>query len=293
MSALASPSPRTAALTAAAMLAFAANSVLCRLALGVRSIDPVSFSAIRLAAGALVLIAIVRLRSQRRRGSLRSGLALALYALPFSLAFVSLSAGTGALVLFAAVQTTMIIGGLHAGERPRPQEWVGLALALCGLVVLVAPGLSRPSPAGLALMVVAGIAWGAYSLRGRRSLEPTAETAGNFLYSLPFAALALVPAASHVAVTMRGVALALLSGAVTSALGYVIWYTALAGLTATRAALVQLVVPVLAAAGGALVLREVVTLRLLVAAVLILGGVALAIRAKASPLPAAVPPDER
>jgi len=284
---------RTAALTALAMVAFAANSLLCRLALDRDTIDPVGFAAVRLAAGAVTLLGVVHLRGTRRSGSLLSGLVLALYVLPFSLAYVSLAAGTGALILFGAVQSTMIVAGLRAGERPLRGEWLGLLLALGGLGVLAAPGLARPSPLGAALMALAGVAWGVYSLRGRWAAEPIAETTGNFLWSLPVVALALLAGAPRLDADWTGVLLAVTSGALTSGLGYVVWYAALAGLTATRAALVQLTVPVLAATGGVVLLGEVLSLRLLVAAVLILGGVALATSATARRSPAAAPPAVR
>ncbi len=279
---------RTSLLTALAMLAFAANSVLCRLALDDGAIDPTSFAGVRLLSGAVALLVIVRMRGSRAGGDWRSGLALALYAVPFSLAYVSLAAGTGALILFAAVQTTMVGAGLIAGERPDRLEWIGLAAALVGLVVLVAPGLARPSLAGAATMAIAGVSWGVYSLRGRRASAPIAETAGNFAWSLPFAALAVAATVALDTVQMgaRGVLLATISGALTSGVGYVLWYAALAHLTATRAALVQLVVPVLAAGGGALFLSEPVTGRLVAAAAFILGGLWLAGRSPRRCVPA-------
>jgi drug/metabolite transporter (DMT)-like permease len=289
-SAVQGPSPhpiRTAALTGLAMAAFAANSLLCRLALGARAIDAASFSLIRLGSGAAMLVAIASATRgfgpRGRGGNWRSGALLFLYAVPFSFAYLSLTAGTGALILFGCVQATMILAGLRAGERPHPLAWLGLAAALTGLVVLVLPGLAAPPPLGSGLMAAAGVAWGFYSLRGRRAADPLAATTDNFVRALPFAlAVSLISiAATHrVHFTARGALLALASGAVTSGLGYVIWYAALRGLTATRAAAVQLAVPVIAALGGALVLSETLTLRLAAAGALVLGGVALVLVAR-------------
>jgi drug/metabolite transporter (DMT)-like permease len=205
---------------------------------------------------------------------------LFLYAIAFSLAYLSLSAGTGALLLFGSVQATMLLVALRAGERPHPWTWVGLGVALAGLCVLVAPGLRAPSPGGAALMIAAGIAWGVYSLRGRGAPDPLAATTDNFVRSVPLVVAAGLAAwAVHGPhhVSPRGVLLALISGAVTSGVGYVVWYAALRGLTATRAATVQLAVPVLAAVAGVVLLSEAVTVRLVASAALILGGIAVAL----------------
>ena len=272
---------RTAACTGFALVAFAANSVLCRMALGGSAIDPAGFSIVRLASGAVILLllaaALGRDRSSKLRGDWTSALMLFLYAVAFSFAYVSLSAGTGALILFGAVQMTMILSALRSGERPRPLEWTGLLLALGGLVYLVSPGLTAPSLPGSVLMVAAGICWGFYSLRGRRSADSLADTTGNFVRSLPPAALVAVLALRSVHVSIHGVLLAMASGALASGAGYVVWYAALRGLTATRAATVQLAVPVLAALGGIGFLSEEISMRLALAAALILGGVALAV----------------
>jgi drug/metabolite transporter (DMT)-like permease len=266
------------------MLAFAGNSLLCRLALGEALIDPASFTAVRLLAGAAALALLRRRRNRRARGTWDAALALALYALLFSLAYVRLSAGIGALILFAAVQATMVGAGIAAGERPDRREWVGAAAAFAGMVVLVAPGLARPPLAAAAAMAIAGVAWGAYSLRGRGTPDPAATTAGNFARALPLAAAAVAGAAvvGELRLEPRGVLLAAVAGAITSGLGYAVWYAALSGLSATRAALVQLTVPVLAAGGGVLLLGERVTPRLAAAAALILGGVWLAGRMPAT-----------
>jgi drug/metabolite transporter (DMT)-like permease len=268
-------------------VAFAANTVLCRLALHDGSIDAASFSTIRLASGALTLWAIVVLFQRRSnpgaaRGDWSSAFLLFLYALPFSFAYLSLTTGTGALILFGAVQATMIASGLHAGERPHVMEWVGLVIAIGGLIYLVSPGLAAPSPPSAALMVVAGIAWGAYSLRGRGAVDPVRTTAGNFARSVPLALAVSLVALPLAHVSAKGALWAVLSGALASGVGYAIWYAALPALTATRAATVQLSVPVLSAVAGVILLGEAVTLRLVIAAVLILGGVGFALRARAA-----------
>jgi len=271
---------RTVLCTAAALVAFAANSLLCRQALRHTEIDAASFSTIRLASGAAVLL-LIALASRRGAGGVRgtwaSGSMLFLYAVPFSFAYVSLEAGTGALILFGSVQATMLSAAVSTGARPHPLQWTGLLLALCGLVYLVMPGLTAPPLVGCALMTVAGVAWGVYSLRGRGAQAPLAETAGNFLRALPLAAGVSLVTSSRGVWSTHGAILAVLSGALASGLGYVVWYAALSGLTATRAATVQLAVPVLAAAGGVAFLAERITPRLIVAAVLILGGVGLAL----------------
>lgn len=279
MATAAGPGARILLLTALAMTAFAANSILCRLALAGGAIDAAGFSAVRLLSGAvaLALIQIARQRSLRIGGSWTSAAMLFLYAVPFSFAYLRLSAGTGALILFGAVQATMLSAALVAGERPPPRQWTGLALSLAGLVYLVLPGLTAPPLGASLLMGLAGVGWGYYSLRGRRTGDPLVETASNFVRSLPLAGLLVLAAAAHLHATPDGLLLAVLSGALASGAGYAVWYAALGGLTATRAAIVQLSVPLLAAAGGVLWLSETVTLRLALAAVAILGGVALAV----------------
>jgi len=272
----------TAALTAAAMLAFAANSLLCRAALAARHADAASFTTLRLVGGAVALSLLAWARGPRRAAASSawaSAVILFAYAILFSLAYLRVPAGTGALLLFAAVQLTMIGAGLRAGERPRALEWAGLAVSLVGLVLLTRPGLAQPDPAGALSMLAAGIAWGLYSLRGRGVADPVAANAGAFARAIPFAlaASAVFALAAEAHVTPAGVALALASGALTSGLGYAIWYAALRGLSAMRAAIVQLSVPPLAAALAVLTLGESVSLRLLLASVLILGGIALAL----------------
>ncbi len=272
---------RTLLLTGVALVAFAANSVLCRLALGPRRIDPASFAGIRLASGALMLAAIGavsrRPAAARSRAGWASATLLFLYAAAFAFAYTSLSAGTGALILFGAVQITMILAALRSGERFRAPEGVGLALALGGLLYLVSPGLAAPSAHGSALMAVAGVSWGVYSLRGRGAGDPLHDTAGNFLRAVPLAAAVCAASLRGAHLSAAGAGLAVASGALASGLGYVVWYAALRGLTAIRAATVQLAVPVLAALGGVAFLAERISLRLVLSAVLILGGVALAV----------------
>jgi len=270
---------RIVALTILALTAFAANSVLCRAALGEGTIDAASFSALRLLSGALILWLLVTLRPGRTTlgGNWRSAACLFLYAVPFSFAYESLSTGTGALILFGAVQATMLIAAVLSGERPGWLQWLGLLTALGGLVYLVLPGVSAPDALGSALMTVAGVGWGFYSLRGRFTTDPLGETAGNFARSLPMVALVSAASLGSVRVEPTGAMLAVTSGALASGVGYAIWYAALLGLTAASAATVQLSVPVLAAVGGVILMGEAVTPRLQIASLLILGGVALAL----------------
>jgi drug/metabolite transporter (DMT)-like permease len=278
-------------LTALTMVAFAANSVLCRIALGDGLIDPVSFTSLRLVSGAAILLLLAHLTAPPRAekegigpagGSWVSGFALFAYAAAFSLAYVSLQTGTGALILFGSVQATMIGVGLKSGERPHPLQWLGLLTALGGLVYLVLPGISSPDPLGALLMTTAGVAWGVYSLRGAAGVAPLLSTSGNFVRTVPMAVLASVVAMSALHAESTGVLLALISGSVTSGLGYALWYRALRGLTTTSAAIVQLVVPVLAALGGVLFLTEMISARLVIAGVLVLGGVATALLGRTS-----------
>ena len=268
------PAAHTLALTAAAMLAFAGNSLLCRLALQHSGIDPASFTTVRLLSGAVVLWALVRWRGQRPAGDWGSAAALFVYAAAFSFAYLSLSAGTGALLLFGAVQATMLGWGLWRGQRLGQGQTAGLVLALGGLVALLLPGATAPPAVGALLMTAAGVAWGVYSLRGRGAGDPTAVTAGNFVRAGALAVplgLAGLPGAT---LDPTGLLWALCSGAVTSGLGYAIWYAALKGLQPTSSASVQLSVPVLTALGGVVLLSEPVTLRLALCSLAILGGIA-------------------
>jgi drug/metabolite transporter (DMT)-like permease len=261
------------------MIAFACNSLLCRLALKHTSIDAASFTTIRLISGAVMLWLIVRMRSGTHtgRGSWRSALALFVYAAGFSFAYANLPASTGALLLFGAVQTTMIGYGLWIGERLRRLQLVGLVLALGGLVGLLWPGLSAPPLSGSLLMLSAGVAWGVYCLRGKGTSDPVQVTTENFLRAVPLAVALSVLMYKDASLDSAGFGYAVLSGALASGIGYAIWYTALPRLEAASAATVQLSVPVLAALGGIAFLGEAVTLRLILASITILGGIALVI----------------
>ncbi len=261
--------------TALAMLAFAGNSILCRLALKTTTIDPASFTSLRMISAALTLVLILRTRNS---GSLTSGswlsaLALFAYAAGFSLAYVNLTAGTGALLLFGAVQISMISISLWRGEKMTAPQILGFVLALAGLVVLVLPGLAAPSLRSSALMIAAGVAWGIYSLRGRGASDPTAVTAGNFLRTVPMTLLFSLVLLNHFEIDQAGIICALLSGAITSGVGYAIWYKALPLLKPLQASIVQLSVPIIAAFGGILMLGENLSLRLVISAIAVLGGI--------------------
>jgi len=276
---------RHLALTALAMVAFAGNSLLCRAALRDTGVDAATFTTLRILSGAVALWAIVRARGGARprrgaadpAGSWPSAAALFTYAAAFSFAYLELTAATGALLLFGAVQATMIGYGLWAGERFRGWQTVGLVAALGGLVGLLLPGLSAPPLLGSVLMLAAGVAWGVYSLRGAGRGDPTRVTAGNFLRAVPLAAALSAATLPWATLDPAGAGYAVASGALASGVGYAVWYTALRGLRATQAATVQLSVPVLAATGGILLLDEPITLRFIVASAAILGGIALVI----------------
>lgn len=271
---------RLVALTAFALLMFAANSLLCRMALHGGNVDAASFSLIRLASGAAMLMLIARSRTkdpQPSRGDWRSAFQLFLYAVPFSFAYLGLTTGAGALILFGAVQLTMLTAAWVGGERPSTIQWTGVVLAAGGLVYLLLPGLSAPPWREASLMAVAGVAWGFYSLRGRRGGDPIVRNAGNFLRTVPMALVVLLLWWPDLHADGRGVALAVASGALASAIGYASWYTALKDLSATHASVVQLTVPVIAAVLGLQLLEETLTWRLVLAASLVLGGVALAV----------------
>ncbi|WP_409526361.1 DMT family transporter [Nitrincola sp. MINF-07-Sa-05] len=276
------PHLRLILLTSLAMIAFAGNSLLCRVALLQTDIDAASFTTIRLVSGAVTLWLIVRMRQGERAGggNWLSALALFVYAAGFSFAYISLTAATGALLLFGAVQATMISYGFWRGERLSALQLVGFLLALAGLVGLLLPGLSAPPLAGSLLMLGAGVAWGIYSLRGKGGGDPTRVTAGNFLRAAPIAAGLSLLMLSRYSVDMAGFWYAVASGALASGIGYAIWYTALPALRATSAATIQLSVPVIAALGGIAFLGESLSLRLVLASVAILGGIALVILAR-------------
>jgi len=270
-------------LTIVAMIAFAANSLLARLALGSGSLDWASYTTLRILSGAAVLVLLARRRDTSggpRAGSWPAAAALLVYALAFSLAYLDLGAATGALILFTSVQATMVGYSLMRGESLTLAELLGFTIAFVAFVYLILPGIGRPDPAGSLLMAVSGIAWGVYSLKGRGAVNPLAATAGNFLYAsalcVPLGIFALVVGTA----SWTGVLLAIFSGAVTSGLGYVIWYRALAGLTNFQAALVQLSVPVIAAAGAILFLDEAMTMRFVISGSAVIGGIGLAIVAR-------------
>ncbi len=275
---------RTAALTALALVAFAFNSLLTRLALGSGQIDAATFAAIRLVSGAAVLSLVVRMRAGtwtplRSRGA-GGPLALFAYAVPFSFAYLRIGAAAGALVLFGVVQLTMIGYGMFRGERPSALTWVGVVLATLGLAALTVPSATSPDPLGLTLMAVAGVAWGLYSITGKATSDPLAENARSFVWSSPLAILVVIVLQAQVAASSTGVALALVSGAVTSGLGYVVWYRALPGLSVTQAAVAQLSVPVIAAAGAAAILDERLGAPLVASGSAVLSGVGLVLSAR-------------
>jgi drug/metabolite transporter (DMT)-like permease len=267
------------------MLAFASNSLLCRIALKHTGIDAASFTAIRLISGAVMLWLVVKIRrgTQTGSGNWLSAFAMFVYAAGFSFAYMSLPAASGALLLFGAVQVTMIGYGVWSGERLRRSQLVGLMLAFGGLVGLLLPGLSAPPLVGSILMLGAGIAWGVYSLRGKGAGDPTRVTAGNFMRAVPIAAAMSVLMFRGTSINNAGVWYAILSGALASGIGYAIWYTALPGLKATHAATVQLSVPVIAALGGIVFLGEPINMRLVLASIAILGGIALVILEEQQP----------
>jgi len=293
---------KTFFLTVVALIAFAANSVLCRLALGEHSIDPASFTIIRLSSGIVVLLLLLFLSSKTQSrpkiktsdkseqtkkiistGSWQASILLFIYALCFSFAYVSLDTGSGALILFAAVQITMILRAVFAGNQLRLLEWLGLLLAFSGFVYLVFPTLSTPSLLGFVLMTIAGIAWGFYTLKGRGSHNALSDTAYNFLRTLPFLLLVLMINISRGYVTTNGILYAVLSGAVASGIGYTLWYAALSGLTTTQAAVVQLLVPIIAALGGIILVAESINQRFILSSMMILGGILLVVLASYKP----------
>lgn len=273
---------KIALLTGLAMVAFAANSILNRLALAQGEADALTYTGIRLASGALMLVLILVWRGARPcwgriGGSNDSAFALFLYAIAFSYAYLELAAGTGALLLFVAVQFGMLGWAIGKGDRPGAFEWAGFGVAILFLVLLVMPGLTAPDPFGAALMVVAGLAWAVYTLLGRGSAAPLVDTGGNFLRCLPIALLLILPGLFAQTTSLAGWIYAIASGALASGLGYALWYSVLPALERSTAAYVQLTVPAIAAAGGVILISEPLTLRLFLCSVGILGGVGLAL----------------
>lgn len=275
-------SPRLVSFTLLALVAFAANSVLCRWALGAAVIDAASFTAVRLVAGALALLALVKLRDHKlpiqravKAGSMRGTAWLFVYAAGFSFAYLQLDTATGALILFGTVQLTLIGSSLWQGHRLNSTEWLGVFAACAGFVYLILPDLTTPSLRGLVLMMGAGVAWGLYTLNGRGSSQPLLDTAGNFVRTAPLVLLLLLPFIDQVLISRQGFWLAVVSGALASGGGYALWYAVLPSLSGVQAGVLQLSVPLLAAAGGVLLVGERLDPRLLLASVLLLGGIAL------------------
>lgn len=267
-----------------ALIAFAANSVLCRLALGNEAIDASSFTVIRLLSGTIVLLIIIsttrNTTGTSSKGSWAAGFMLFLYATTFSYAYISLDTGTGALILFGSVQITMILLSLISGTRLHITEWAGVVIAFTGFIYLILPEITTPSIVGFMLMTVAGIAWGIYTLKGRSSKSPLMDTAYNFLRTTPFVLLLAISTINNVNYSSEGIVLALLSGGITSGIGYTIWYIALGGLSSTQAAVLQLSVPVIAALGGVIFVFEAITFRLTISAAMVLGGILIVVLGK-------------
>jgi len=283
---------KTSFLTSLALIAFAANSVLCRLALGNEAIDAPSFTGIRLVSGAIALFIILTIKGKisepkikaskgmESKGSWTASLALFLYAITFSYAYLSIDTGTGALILFGSVQITMIVLSIISGTRLHPIEWLGLVCAFTGFVYPILPSITTPSINGLILMTISGISWSIYTLKGRSSINPLMDTAYNFSRTIPFVAILAIFTLPNLSYTSEGIMLALVSGAVTSGLGYTIWYIALGGLSSTQAAVTQLSVPVIAAIGGVIFVSEPMTLRLIISASLVLSGILMVVLGK-------------
>ena len=270
---------KTIAATTFALLAFAANSVLCRLALGENAIDPSSFTIIRLISGILILMSVLQVTGEssdlksKSKGSWLAACMLFIYAIAFSFGYVSLDTGTGALILFGAVQITMIMANVISGNKLHSYEWLGLVIAFSGFVYLMIPNVVTPSLMGFILMTISGVAWGLYTLVGRTSQNPLSDTAYNFLRTFPFILVLMIFGLNDVHLTYAGISLAILSGAIASGIGYFVWYIALRGLSVTQAAVVQLFVPIIAATGGVIFTNELITLRLIESSALVLGGI--------------------
>lgn len=268
---------KTIILTGLALIAFAANSVLCRLALGEGVIDASNFTIIRLLSGSIVLLAIIKLKGSEielpTKGSWSASLMLFVYAISFSFAYITLDTGTGALILFGSVQITMILVSLLSGTRLHLAEWLGVIIAFTGFVYLILPSVTTPSVIGFLLMTVAGVAWGLYTLKGRGSKNPLMDTAYNFFRTTPLIVILAAISFQYAHFSSEGILLAVLSGGITSGIGYTIWYIVLGGLSATQAAVLQLLVPVIAAMGGVIFVSESITSRLIISAIMVLGGI--------------------
>lgn len=277
---------RTIFFTVLALLAFAANSIICRAALKDQAIDPGSFTIIRLLSGAVVLLFLLKIdinkNESNSKGSWSSALILFIYAAAFSYAYMTLDTATGALIAFGAVQITMIVGAIFQGHHPKASEWIGIAVSISGFLYLLLPGASAPPFKGFILMAISGIGWGLYTLRGQNSMNPLRDTAYNFTRTVPLLIIVLFISYSSIDISDKGLWLAVLSGAVTSGLGYTIWYIALRGLRSIQASIVQLLVPVIAALGGFLFLGETVNSRVIISSLLILGGIFVLIKTKSN-----------
>jgi len=275
---------RSVLLTGLALIAFAANSVLGRLVLGSGALDAASFTVVRLFSGSVALLLIISIKNRKKnnlsKGSWSSSFMLFVYALTFSYAYNFLDTATGALILFASVQMTMIVLSLVSGIRLHAFEWTGVVISFTGFVYLILPGVTAPPPLGFGLMVVAGMAWGIYTLKGRTSNNPLMDTAYNFFRTIPLVLILMVITVRDANYSTRGIALAVVSGALTSGIGYTIWYLALRNLSSTLAAVLQLLVPVIAAFGGVVFVSEKISSRLIISSALVLGGILLVIMAK-------------
>lgn len=267
----------TIVFTGFSLIAFAGNSVLCKLALGQDRIDAASFTIIRLLSGIVVLLLISKIfhgeHKLRRQRNWISSIALFIYAVTFSYAYISLDTGTGALILFGAVQITMILASLIFGDKLHYSEWLGIILAFLGFIYLVLPSLTTPSLKGFILMTVSGIAWGTYTLRGKGTKQPISDSAANFCYTLPFIVTLLIVEFRNTNLSSQGIILAIASGAIASGMGYTVWYMAVRRLSTMQTSVVQLLVPVIAAAGGVVFAQEEISIRLVFASIMILGGI--------------------
>ena len=275
---------KTITLTCLALIALSANSVLCRLALENNAIDASSFTVLRLLSGAIVLLIIISTTRNTAvtssRGSWSASFMLFLYAITFSYAYISLDTGTGALILFGSVHITMILLSHISGTRLHITEWFGVIIAFAGFIYLILPGITTPSLIGFLLMTVAGIAWGIYTLKGQGSKSPLMDTAYNFFRTIPFVVLLAILTFKNISYSSEGILLALLSGGITSGIGYTIWYIVLGGLSSTQAAVLQLTIPVIAALGGVIFVSEAITFRLTISATMVLGGILIVVLGK-------------
>ena len=268
---------KTIVLTSFSLIAFAGNSILCKLALGQNRLDAASFTIIRLLSGIIVLLLISKIFGRKSNPTKNknwiSSAALFLYAVNFSYAYISLDTGTGALILFGAVQITMILASLIFGNKLHLVEWIGIASACLGFIYLVQPSLTTPSLTGFILMTVAGIAWGIYTLRGKGSKQAIQDSASNFFYTLPFVVTLLIIEFNNTNLSRSGIVLAIVSGAVASGMGYTVWYMTVKRLSTLQASVVQLLVPVIAAVGGVIFAQESISMRLILSSIAILGGI--------------------